>query len=125
MFQVNARHSMIFENYINRGLETAFSTFLFSLTIFIIFFFKMHFIHILIFILIYIIIFIYTQGKDLINHGTYNCILFLLLNIIFLIYIFGVYFIILGFIGNKKQKYLCYINFITSYISICLLFFKK
>ena len=98
---------IIFNNiagYIERGIETAFSSCLFSFAIFYIFFFKKNYFHMLIFFIIYIIIFINTQGNNLMNHGTYNCILFIALNIIFLIYLYGVYFVIIGFKSNKKQK---------------------
>ena len=111
-------------SYIKRGFETAYSSSLFSLAIFFIIFFKKNFIHILIFILIYIIIFINTQGNNLIKHGTYNCILFILLNIIFLIYIIGFYFSILEFKGNKKQK-LCAIIIILLLISPFLFFILR
>ena len=90
--------------YIQRGIETAYSSSLFALAIFCEFFFKKNSVHTVIFIIIYIIIFINTQGNNLMNHGTYNCILFIVLNIIFLIYIYGIYFVILGFKSNKKQK---------------------
>ena len=92
------------EMYIKRGFETAFSSILFSFSIFFIIYFKKKYIHILLFIVIYIIIFINTQGNDFIRHGTYNCILFLSLILIWLIYMSGIYFIILRFIGNKKNK---------------------
>lgn len=92
--------------YIKKGFETAFSSFLFSFTIFFIIYFKKKFFHILIFIMIYIIIFINTQGNDFIRHGTYNCILFLSLFLIWSIYIYGIYFVILGFNSSKKNKLL-------------------
>ena len=66
--------------------------------------FKKHFIHKIIFILTYIIIIVNTQGNDFINHGTYNCILFILLDLICWIYINGLYFVILGFNAIKKKR---------------------
>ena len=93
------------EMYIKRGFETAFSSILFYFSIFFIIYFKKKYIHILVFIVIYIIIFINTQGNDFIRHGTYNCILFLSLILIWLIYMSGIYFIIVRFISNKKKKF--------------------
>ena len=89
--------------YIKRGIETAISSILFSFGLFFIRFFKKHFIHKLIFILTYIIIIVNTQGNDFINHGTYNCLLFILLDLICWIYINGLYFAILGFNNIKKK----------------------
>ena len=89
--------------YIKRGIETAISSILFSFGFFFIGFFKKHFIHKLIFILTYIIIISNTQGNDFIKHGTYNSILFILLDLICLIYINGLYFVILGFNTIKKN----------------------
>ena len=89
--------------YIKRGIETAISSLLFSFGLFFISFFKKYFIHKLIFILTYIIIIVNTQGNDFINHGTYNCILFILLDLICWIYINGLYFVILGFQNIKKK----------------------
>ena len=89
--------------YIKRGIETAISSILFSFGLFFIRFFKKHFIHKLVFIITYIIIIANTQGNDFINHGTYNCILFILLNLICWIYINGLYFSILGFNANSKK----------------------
>ena len=89
--------------YIKRGIETAISSILFSFGLFFIRFFKKHFIHKFIFILTYIIIIANTQGNDFINHGTYNCLLFILLDLICWIYINGLYFAILGFNNIKKK----------------------
>ena len=112
--------------YIKRGIETAISSILFSFGLFFIRFFKKHFIHKIIFILTYIIIIVNTQGNDFINHGTYNCILFILLDFICWIYINGLYFVILGFNTIKKKEYnFFYYNFITSYISISFLHHKR
>jgi len=89
--------------YIKRGIETAISSILFSFGLFFIRFFNKHFIHKLIFALTYIIIIANTQGNDFINHGTYNCILFILLDLICFIYINGLYFVVLGFNTIKKK----------------------
>lgn len=89
--------------YIKRGIETAISSILFSFGLFFIRFFKKHFIHKLIFIITYIIIIVNSQGNDFINHGTYNCLLFILLDLICWIYINGLYFAILGFNNIKKK----------------------
>ena len=112
--------------YIKRGIETAISSILFSFGLFFIRFFQKYFIHKIIFILTYIIIIVNTQGNDFINHGTYNCILFILLDFICWIYINGLYFVILGFNTIKKKEYnFFYYNFITSYISISFLHHKR
>ena len=102
-------------HFIKRGIETAISSILFSFGLFFIRFCKKHFIHRLIFILTYIIIIVNTQGNDFINHGTYNCILFILFDFILWIYINGLYFVILGFNGIKKK------NIIFSIIILLLL----
>ena len=94
------------ERYIRRGFETAFSSVFFSLSIFLIIYFKKKFIHIPIFSIIFVFIIMNTQGNTFMQHGTYNSILFILLLVIFWIYISGISFIIKGFKSNKKRKLL-------------------
>ena len=106
--------------YIRRGLETAISSLFFAFSIFLVIFYKKHFIYILIFVLIYIIIFINTQGNDFLHHGTYNCILFVILAVVSLLYMNGVYNIIKGIKGNMKQK-IC--SLIVAFLLIFPFFF--
>ena len=111
--------------YIKRGIETAISSILFSFGLFFIRFFQKHFIHKIIFILTYIIIIVNTQGNDFINHGTYNCILFILLDLICWIYINGLYFVILGFNAIKKKDIIFSIIILLLLISPFLFYITR
>ena len=90
--------------YLKRGFQTAYSSVFFTFSIFFLIYFKKHFIHLVAFTLIYIIIFMNTQGNDFLNHGTYNCALFITLSVIIFIYLKGISYIIKAIKGNIKQK---------------------
>ena len=79
------------------------SALIFSIVFILSIIIKIHLINYFIYIFIYIFIFLTNQGTDLKNHGTYNCILFIFIVVIFNIY-FYLFYLLVKYTKKKDTK---------------------
>ena len=92
-----------FLQYIKYGIMAATSALIFSIVFILSIIIKIHLINYFIYIFIYIFIFLTNQGTDLKNHGTYNCILFIFIVVIFNIY-FYLFYLLVKYTKKKDTK---------------------
>ena len=92
-----------FLQYIKYGFMAATSALIFSIVFILSIIIKIHLINYFIYIFIYIFIFLTNQGTDLKNHGTYNCILFIFIVVIFNIY-FYLFYLLVKYTKKKEIK---------------------
>ena len=104
------------KEYYILGIETLFSSFFFSILLFISIILKIF--KLFFYFIPFIIVFILTQGNDLKNHGTFNMIGFFLFLFFFLVIMFILYILLLKIYSKQYKLTFIYILFICLLILI-------
>ena len=109
-----------FIDLIKRGIFTGISALSFSLVLMLTKFAKMNYINYFFYIFIYTIIFFFSQGTDLKNHGTYNCILFVFITVLLIIifYLFYLLIIFLQYYDNLISKIIVFLILLSLFLFI-------
>ena len=109
-----------FIDLIKRGIFTGISALSFSLVLMLTKFAEMNYINYFFYIFIYTIIFFFSQGTDLKNHGTYNCILFVFITVLLIIifYLFYLLIIFLQYYDNLISKIIVFLILLSLFLFI-------
>ena len=109
-----------FIDLIKRGIFTGMSAISFSLVIMLTKLSKMNYINYFIYIFLYTTIFFFSQGTDIKNHGTYNCILFVLITVLLIIVFYLFYLLIkfLNYYDNLLSKIIVFLILLSLFLFI-------